>query len=96
MLETLSRKTGRSRTILYALNWRKCPCTVAITVGSKSTICQSNARFAIYKLMGTARTNGIHPEAYLRFVLARITDHPINRVHELELSVIADRLRVAV
>ena len=38
---------------------------------------------AIYSLIETCKLNGIDPEAYLRFVLARIADHPIKRVAEL-------------
>src|SRR5437667_4462625 len=38
---------------------------------------------AIYSLVETAKLNGLDPEAYLREVLTRIADHPINRIDEL-------------
>ena len=38
---------------------------------------------AIYSLVGTTKLNGLDPETYLREVLSRIADHPINRIEEL-------------
>lgn len=37
----------------------------------------------IYNLIGTALLNGVEPYAYLRHVLGRISEHPINRIDEL-------------
>ena len=38
---------------------------------------------AFYTLIGTARMNGVEPEAWLTDVIARIGSHPINRLAEL-------------
>ena len=38
---------------------------------------------AIYSLLGTAKLNGLDPELYLRHVLQRIADHPVNRLDDL-------------
>jgi hypothetical protein len=37
----------------------------------------------IYSLIGTAMLNAVEPFVYLRTVLERIAEHPINRIEEL-------------
>jgi hypothetical protein len=60
----------------------------AVALGRKNYLfCGSDAggerAAAIYSLFGTAKLNGLDPEAYLRHVINRIGDHPINRIEEL-------------
>jgi hypothetical protein len=45
--------------------------------------CRRGARCRTYTHIETAKLNGLDPEAYLREVVGRIADHPINRIAEL-------------
>ena len=51
-----------------------------------------NSAAVIYTLIGTAKLNGINPQAYLRHVLARIADLESNRIDELLPWAVADEI----
>jgi transposase len=60
----------------------------AVALGRKNYLfagadCGGERAAAMYSLIGTAKLNGIDPESYLRYVLERIAEHPINRIDEL-------------
>jgi transposase len=60
----------------------------AVALGRKNYLFAGSDRggesaAAIYSLIGTEKLNGIDPESYLRNILSRIAEHPINRIDEL-------------
>ena len=70
----------------------------AVALGRKNYLfCGSDAggerAAAMYSLIGSAKLNGLDPEGYLRYVLERIADHPINRIDELLPWAVAARLQ---
>jgi len=60
----------------------------AVAIGRKNYLFAGSDRggeraATFYSLIGTAKLNGVNPEAYLREVLTRIPEHPVNRIEEL-------------
>lgn len=59
-----------------------------VALGRKSWLFAGSERggqraAAMYSLIGTAKLNGIDPQAWLADVIARISDKPVSRLHEL-------------
>jgi transposase len=75
----------------------------AVALGRKNYLfagadCGGERAAAIYSLIGTAKLNDIDSEAYLRYVLTHIAEHPINRIDELlpwNLAAQFDHQRIA-
>ncbi|MGO9994112.1 MAG: IS66 family transposase [Steroidobacteraceae bacterium] len=70
----------------------------AVALGRKNYLfagadCGGERAAAMYSLIGTAKLNNIDPEAYLRYVLTYIAEHPINRIDELLPWNLAEQLR---
>lgn len=60
----------------------------AVALGRKNYLFAGSDRggeraAATYSLISTAKLNNLDPERYLREVLSRIADHPINRIEDL-------------
>jgi transposase len=47
------------------------------------TAVASTLRPCTHSLIGSARLNGIDPQAYVRYVPTHIADHPVNRIQKL-------------
>jgi len=60
----------------------------AVSIGRKNYLFAGSDRggeraATFYSLIGTAKLNGLDPEAYLRQVFKCIADHPVNRIEDL-------------
>jgi hypothetical protein len=95
-LISIATSTGIRQSELFALGWGDINFSAGIMnvarsivhsfVGTCKTGSDAGGRRAaiLYSLLGTARMNGIDPEVYLCYVLARIAEHPIKHIEELQ------------
>ena len=74
-VSSAARRHGVGPNLLY--RWRR-----LLSEGGAAAVGGERAA-AILSLIETVKLNGLDPEAYLRELLTRIADHPINRVDEL-------------
>ena len=88
----ISRKSGLAAAIRYGLSRWQALCRFAhdgrlemTNNAAERAGSDSGGRRAaiLYTLIQTATLNGLDPEAYLRDLLARIAEHPINRIDDL-------------
>ena len=69
----------------------------SVAIGRKNFLhlgsdARGNSAAVIYTLIGTAKLNGINPQQYLRHMLERIADHPINCIDEFLPRAVAAQL----
>jgi len=84
---------GRIEIDNSAVEWALC----GVALGRRNFLlsgadCRGERAAAMYGLIGTAKLNGVDHEAWLRYMLAHIADHPVNRVDDFLPWNCADKL----